>query len=76
MFIKSRRNRLVNPWITNGLINNSSIVLDFSIYADGTCLIVGVDKKEYNRTIKFELHKVLEWLHCNQLLINVDKTGY
>ena len=63
MLIKSRRNRLVNPWITNGLINNdiinSSKVLDFSIYADGTCLIVGVDKKECNKAIKFELHKVL-----------------
>ena len=33
-------------------------------------------KKEYDETIKSELHKVLEWFHCNQLLTNVDKTGY
>ena len=57
-------------------IVNSSNVLDFSIYADDTCLMINVEKNEYDETIKIELHKVFEWFHCNQLLINVDKTGY
>ena len=57
-------------------IVNSSKILDFSTYADDNCLIIGVDKKKLDDTIKSEPHKGLECFHCNQLLINVDKTGY
>ena len=57
-------------------IVNSSEIFDFSIYADDTCLIIGICRNDYNDRIKTELQKVMAWFNCNDLLVNVDKTDY
>ncbi len=57
-------------------IINSSKIFEFAIYADDTALIIGIDRREYNDTIKYELQKVMNWFTCNDLLINVNKTDY
>ncbi len=57
-------------------IVNSSKVFEFAIYADDTALIIGIERSEYNDTIKYELQKVMNWFTCNDLLVNVDKTDY
>ncbi len=57
-------------------IVNSSEVFDFSIYADDMALSIGIERREYNKTIKHELQKVMDWFTCNDLLVNVNKTDY
>ena len=57
-------------------IIHSSKVFDFSIYADDTCLIIGLDRVQYDDTLKLELQKVMEWFTANDLLVNVSKTDY
>ena len=59
----------------NDIVNSTSI-FDFAIYADDTCLMIGLKKSNYDETVKKELHKVMEWFRINQLLVNVNKTGY
>ena len=59
----------------NDIVNSSSI-FDFAIYADDTCLMIGLKKSEYDEAVKIELHKVMEWFRHNHLLVNVSKTGY
>ena len=50
--------------------------LKFSIYADDTCLIIAIDREEYDEVAKCELKKVMEWFSANCLLLNIDKTDY
>lgn len=57
-------------------IVNSSELFDFSIYADDTCMIIGISRNHYNEEIKVELEKVMAWFNCNDLLVNVSKTDY
>ncbi len=57
-------------------ITNSSQKFDFSIYADDTCIILGIENKLYDETMKAELKKVVDWFSSNELLLNFDKTDY
>ena len=60
---------------TNDIIEATD-KLEFSIYADDTCLIIAVDRPNYDKTITNELQKVIDWFCCNSLLLNVEKTEY
>ena len=57
-------------------ITKSSDVFDFSIYADDTCLILGIKVTAYDETMKHELRNVIDWFSCNELLLNFSKTDY
>ncbi len=57
-------------------ITKSSNIFDFSIYADDTCLILGIKSTIYQETMKKELRKVVEWFSSNELLLNFGKTDY
>ena len=57
-------------------IIHSSDVFEFSIYADDTCLILGINSKQYNESMKVELKNIVDWCCCNELLLNFDKTDY
>ena len=57
-------------------ITNSSNKFDFSIYADDTCLILGIEHSAYDDTMKTELTKVVDWFSSNELLLNFNKTDY
>ena len=57
-------------------IDESTNVFDFSMYADDTCLILGIKSLDYNETMKIELEKVVDWFSSNELLLNFDKTDY
>ena len=57
-------------------ITNSSDKFDFSIYADDTCLILGIENSLYDDTMKNELQKVVDWFSSNELLLNFKKTDY
>ena len=57
-------------------ITTSSDKFDFSIYADDTCLILGIEHNSYNDTMKSELKNVVDWFSSNELLLNFDKTDY
>ena len=57
-------------------ITSSSEKFDFSIYADDTCLILGIEHSSYNETMKTELIKVVDWFSSNELLLNIGKTDY
>ena len=59
----------------NDIVHSSSI-FDFSIYADDTCLIIGIERSVYDDTIKNELNNVVDWFNSNELLLNIDKTDY
>ena len=56
----------------NDIVNSSSI-FDFAMYADDTCFMIGLNRSEYDETVKNELNKVMEWFRVNQLLVNVNK---
>ena len=60
---------------TNDIVEATN-KLSFSIYADDTCLIIAVDRDQYNETLKNELEKVVDWFSSNSLLLNVNKTEY
>ena len=60
---------------TNDIISSSS-VLDFSIYADDTCLILCINRESYSEVMTRELSKVMDWFNCNELLLNMGKTDY
>ena len=60
---------------TNDIIQSSS-VLDFSIYADDTCLILCINRDNYSDILTLELSKVMDWFDCNELLLNIEKTDY
>ena len=51
-------------------------MFDFSMYADDTCLILGIDRAKYDITMKNELEKVVDWFSSNELLLNITKTDY
>lgn len=57
-------------------ITNCSSIFDFSIYADDTCLILGINRDGYDETMKSELERVVDWFSSNELLLNVMKTDY
>ena len=57
-------------------IIKSSDMFDFSMYADDTCLILGIDRAKYDITMKNELEKVVDWFSSNELLLNITKTDY
>ena len=57
-------------------ITTCSEIFDFSIYADDTCLILGIEHSSYNETMKAELNKVVDWFSSNELLLNIGKTDY
>ena len=59
----------------NDIIKSSS-VFDFSMYADDTCLVLGIEKSKYDDTMNVELKKVVDWFCCNDLMLNVKKTEY
>ena len=54
-------------------ITKSTSKLKLSIYADDTCLIIAINRNEYDETLKFELQKVIEWFSTNDLLLNIEK---
>ena len=54
----------------------SSKIFDFSIYADDTCLILGINKSLYDETMNSELDNVVDWFSSNELLLNINKTDY
>ena len=53
-----------------------SNIFNFSMYADDTCLILGIKVSEYDNVMKSELPKVVDWFSSNELLLNSDKTDY
>ena len=57
-------------------IVHSSKVFNFSIYADDTCLILGIEKSMYDETIRTELAKIVDWFSSNELMLNISKTDY
>ena len=57
-------------------ITNCSNVFDFSIYADDTCLILGIKRDVYEDVMKSELEHVVDWFSSNELLLNFTKTDY
>ena len=57
-------------------ITASSEKFDFSVYADDTCLILGIEHSSYSETMKTELIKVVDWFSSNELLLNIGKTDY
>ena len=57
-------------------ITNSSSIFDFSIYADDTCLILGIKRDSFDETMKSELEHVVDWFSSNELLLNLTKTDY
>ena len=57
-------------------IVNSSKLFEFSIYADDTCLGIGIVNTKYNDTIKVEFNMVMNWFQNNHLLANAQKTDY
>ncbi len=59
----------------NDIVNSTS-TLDFSMYADDTCLILGIKRLDYDSTMKNELEKVVDWFSSNELLLNFSKTDY
>ena len=59
----------------NDIIQSSS-TLDFSTYADDTCLILNIKREMYDETISRELSNVMIWFSCNELLLNINKTDY
>jgi hypothetical protein len=54
----------------------SSKLFDFSMYADDTCLILGIDRSKYDKIMKTELANVVDWFNSNELLLNITKTDY
>ena len=59
----------------NDIIHSSNI-FDFSMYADDTCLILGIERGKYDEIIKTELEKVVDWFSSNDLMLNINKTDY
>ncbi len=59
----------------NDIVNSTS-TFDFSMYADDTCLILGIERLDYDDTMKIELEKVVDWFSSNELLLNFSKTDY
>ncbi len=57
-------------------IVHSSNIFDFSMYADDTCLILGIERSSYDETMKAEIDKVVDWFSSNELLLNITKTDY
>ena len=57
-------------------ITQCSQIFDFSIYADDTCLILGIRSECYSETMKSELQNVVDWFSSNELLLNFGKTDY
>ena len=57
-------------------ITNCSNKFHFSIYADDTCLILGIECQDYDEIMTAELHKVVDWFSSNELLLNFSKTDY
>ncbi len=57
-------------------IVHSSKIFDFSMYADDTCLILGIERSIYDETMKTELDNVVDWFNSNELLLNINKTDY
>ena len=57
-------------------IIQSSDIFDFTLYADDTCLLLGINKYKYEETMKSELVKVVDWFSSNDLLLNIKKTDY
>ena len=60
---------------TNDIIESTK-KLNFSIFADDTCLTLSIERSKYDETLKAELQKVIEWFTCNRLLLNINKTEY
>ena len=57
-------------------ITHSSDTFDFSMYADDTCLILGVKTTNYDETMKTELENVVDWFSANDLILNFTKTNF
>ena len=57
-------------------IVHSSKIFDFSMFADDTCLILGIERSMYDETMKTELDNVVDWFNSNELLLNINKTDY
>ena len=57
-------------------IIHCSKVFDFSMYADDTCLVLGINKEKYDDVMRNELCRVVDWFSSNELLLNIDKTDY
>ena len=57
-------------------IVHSSEIFNFSIYADDTCLILGMETNEYDEAMKNELVKIVDWFSSNELVLNLSKTDY
>ena len=54
----------------------SSDMLNFTMFADDTSLILCIDREAYRTTLKIELERVMKWFENNLLLLNFDKTDY
>ena len=59
----------------NDIVKCSNI-LKFSIYADDICIILGLDRENYDVIMKTELKNIVDWFSCNELLLNISKTDY
>ena len=59
----------------NDIVKCSNI-FKFSIYADDTCIILGLDRENYDVIMKTELKNIVDWFSCNELLLNISKTDY
>ena len=57
-------------------VSLSSTVFNFSIFADDTCLVIKLERENYNSKLSIELTKVMDWFTANSLLLNYDKTQY
>ncbi len=60
---------------TNDIVHSSKL-FHYSIYADDTCLNIGIDVNQYDETVKCELEKVVDWFNSNELQLNITKTEY
>ena len=57
-------------------IVHSSKVINFSVHADDTCLILDIEKFMYDETIRTELAKIVDWFSSDELMLNISKTDY
>ena len=57
----------------NDIVKCSNI-LKFSIYADDTCIILGLGRENYDVVMRTELKNIVDWFSCNELLLNISKT--
>ena len=69
-----------SPYLFSLYVNDmckSSNKLEFIHYADDTTVLMsGSDLQSLCRDVSIELNRVSDWLRCNRLLLNIEKTSF